>query len=667
LAWRSINTIRALSMDAVEQAQSGHPGTPMALAPAAYVLWSRFLRHNPRNPEWPDRDRFVLSCGHASMLLYSLLYLTGYDLSLDDIRQFRQWGSRTPGHPERGHTPGVETTTGPLGQGFGNAVGMAMAERFLADHFNRPGHEIVNHLVWAFASDGDLMEGVASEAASLAGHLKLGKLNVLYDDNRITIDGDTVLSFSEDVGRRFEGYGWHVTKVVDGNDLIAIARAYEGARAETTRPSLIILRTVIADPAPTKRNSAEAHGAPLGADEVRRTKDLLGWPAEPPFYVPDDALEHWREAVSRGAELEGRWNKELEAYTRAAPDAAAELRRWLSGQLPPDWDRNLPSLTPASGSLATRQASGLALQAIADAVPNLIGGSADLGTSTGTTLKHGGAFGPATSGRIIHWGVREHGMAACLNGIAAHGGLRAFGSSFLVFSDYMKPAIRLAAVMRVPVIYIGTHDSIGLGEDGPTHQPVEHLAMLRAIPNLVTLRPADATETIEAWRIAIERRDGPTMLVLTRQKLPVLDRSILAPAEGARRGAYVLLEAPGGAPDAILIASGSEVGITLEAARRLQADRIAARVVSMPSWELFAREPEHYRNEVLPPAVRVRVAVEAAGPMGWSRWITEEGAMVGMEGFGASAPGERLFREFKLTPEHIAGAVSRLLSQRGQK
>jgi transketolase len=665
LAWRSINAIRALSMDAVEQAQSGHPGTPMALAPAAYVLWSSFLRHNPGNPDWPDRDRFVLSCGHASMLLYSLLYLSGYDLTLEEIRNFRQWGSRTPGHPERGHTPGVETTTGPLGQGFANAVGMAIAERFLADHFNRPGHTIVDHRVWAFASDGDLMEGVASEAASIAGHLRLGKLTVVYDDNHITIDGDTALTFSEDVSRRFEAYGWHVLKVADGNDLAAIAGALESARAETTRPSLVVLRTVIADPAPTKRNSAEAHGAPLGAEEVRRTKEIMGWPLEPRFFVPDDALAHWRGAVARGEELETAWRKHYDSYASAHPALAAEFQRGLSGQLPDGWDRALPAVTPASGALATRQASGLALQAIASSLPNLVGGSADLGGSTGTTLKQGGVFGPATTGRTFHWGVREHGMAACLNGIAAHGGLRPFGSTFLVFSDYMKPAIRLAAIMGLPVIYIGTHDSIGLGEDGPTHQPVEHLAMLRAIPNLVTLRPADATETIEAWRIAIERRDGPTMLVLSRQKLPVLDRDSLGGAEGVRRGAYVLLDPPGSGPvEAIVIATGSEVAAALEAARQLHAGGVRLRVVSMPSWELFAAQPESYRDQVLLPAVRTRLAVEAAGPMGWSRWITDDGVMLGMEGFGASAPGERLFQEFKLTPDHIAHAVKRLLSRR---
>ena len=651
-------------MDAVEQAQSGHPGTPMALAPAAYVLWTRFLRHNPRNPDWPDRDRFVLSCGHASMLLYSLLHLSGYDLPLEEIKNFRQWGSLTPGHPERGHTPGVETTTGPLGQGFGNAVGMAIAERFLADHFNRPGHTIVDHRVWTFASDGDLMEGVASETASLAGHLRLGKLNVVYDDNHITIDGDTALTFSENVGGRFEAYGWHVVRVPDGNDLAAIEAAYEAARTETARPSLIILRTAIADPAPTKRNTAEAHGAPLGADEVRRTKEIMGWPLEPEFHVPEDALAHWRGAVSRGAELESEWKRRYDAYTAAHANMASEFQQWLSGSLPPAWDKNLPVVSPTAGQLATRQASGLALQAIAAAVPNLVGGSADLGGSTGTTLKQGGVFGPDSSGRTFHWGVREHGMAACLNGIAAHGGLRPFGSTFLVFSDYMKPSIRLAAIMRLPVIYIGTHDSIGVGEDGPTHQPVEHLAMLRAIPNLVTIRPADAGETIEAWRVAMERREGPTMLVLTRQKLPVLDRTVVGAADGVKRGAYVLLDPPGtGRIDAILIATGSEVTVALGAARLLHADGVRARVVSMPSWELFAAQPERYRDVVLPPAVRARVAIEAAGTFGWSRWTTEEGAVVGMEGFGASAPGERLYQEFKLTPEQVAATAKQLLSR----
>jgi transketolase len=651
-------------MDAVEAAQSGHPGTPMALAPAAYVLWSRFLRHNPRNPAWPDRDRFVLSAGHASMLLYSLLYLTGYDLPLEEVRAFRQWGSLTPGHPERAHTPGVETTTGPLGQGVGNAVGMAIAERILSRHFNRPGHRVINHRTWAIVSDGDMMEGVASEACSLAGHLRLDKLTLIYDDNRITIDGDTALTFSEDVGRRFEAYGWHVVKVADGNDLAAIAAAVEAARAETGRPTLVVLRTVIADPAPTKRNTSEAHGAPLGAEEVRRTKEIIGWPDEPKFFIPDDALAHWREAVDRGEGMESEWRAALAAYAAEHPELAAELERWLSGKLPEGWDRDLPVLTPASGQLATRQASGLALQAIAAAVPNLVGGSADLGGSTGTTLKQGGTLGPESAGRTIHWGVREHGMAAALNGIAAHGGLRAFGSTFLVFSDYMKPSIRLAAIMRLPVIYIGTHDSIGVGEDGPTHQPVEHLAMLRAIPNLVLLRPGDATETVEAWRIAMERGDGPTMLVLSRQKLPVLDREALGKAELVARGAYVLLDPPGGNPQAILIGTGSELHVALAAARLLQADRVKVRVVSMPSWELFGAQPEAYRDEVLPPSVRARLAIEAASPFGWLRWTTDGGAMLGMDGFGASAPGDRLFKEFQLTPERAAEIVRGLLARR---
>jgi transketolase len=651
-------------MDAVEAAQSGHPGTPMALAPAAYVLWQRFLRHNPRNPAWPDRDRFVLSCGHASMLLYSLLYLTGYDLSLDDIKAFRQWGSKTPGHPERGHTPGVETTTGPLGQGVGNAVGMAIAERLLADRFNRPGHAIVDHRTWAFVSDGDLMEGVASEASSLAGHLRLHKLTLVYDDNHITIDGDTSLTFSEDVQRRFEAYGWHVVRVADGNDLNAIAAALESATRETTGPTLVILRTHIADPAPTKRDTAEAHGAPLGAEEVRRTKEIIGWPDEPKFFVPDDALRRWRTSEERGAALEADWTARRSRYAADEPALAAELERDLRGALPDGWDRSLPVPTPAGGALATRQASGQALRAIVAAVPNLVGGSADLAGSTGTTLKEGGSFGPGTTGRTFHWGIREHGMGACLNGMAAHGGLRVFGSTFLVFSDYMKPSIRLAAIMKLPVIYVGTHDSIGLGEDGPTHQPVEHLAMLRAIPNLVVLRPADATETIEAWRVAMRRTDGPTILALSRQKLPVLDRQTLGAADGVARGAYVLLDPPVSNPQAILIATGSEVHVALDAARTLAAERVRVRVVSMTSWELFAAQPAAYREKVLPSSVRVRVGIEAASGFGWERWITADGTMLAMTGFGASAPAERLFKEFNFTSANVAATVRRLLAER---
>ncbi|HEX5633009.1 MAG TPA: transketolase, partial [Gemmatimonadales bacterium] len=494
--------MRVLAMDAVEQANSGHPGTPMALAPVAYLLWTRHLRHNPSNPAWDDRDRFVLSCGHASMLLYSLLHLTGYELPIEEIARFRQWHSRTPGHPERGDTVGVETTTGPLGQGVGNAVGMAMAERFLAERFNRAGHAVVDHRTWAIVSDGDLMEGIASEAASLAGHLRLGKLKLIYDDNRITIDGGTALSFSEDVGARFEAYGWHVLRVDDGNDLDAIDAALAAASAETARPSLIVLRTIIADPAPTKRNTSGAHGAPLGAEEIRKTKAILGWPDEP-FHVPQEAYDDFRGVVERGRALEARWRQTFSGWAKADPAAADEYTRCQRGELPADWTSKLPVIPAEKGPLATRQASHTALQALAAAIPNLVGGSADLAESTGTARKTGGEFGPGTTGTTVHWGIREHAMGAAMNGMAAHGGVRPFGSTFLVFFDYMKPAIRLASLMKLPVIYVGTHDSIGVGEDGPTHQPVDQLPMLRAIPGLVTLRPADAGETVEAWRAAI--------------------------------------------------------------------------------------------------------------------------------------------------------------------
>lgn len=659
IEWRSINTIRALAMDAVQAANSGHPGTPMALAPAAYVLWTRFLRYNPRNPHWDDRDRFILSCGHASMLLYSLLYLTGYDLSLDELKRFRQWGSKTPGHPERGHTPGVEVTTGPLGQGFGNAVGMAAAIRILAERFNRPGFDIVNHRVWGFCSDGDLMEGVSSEAASLAGHLRLGALNMIYDDNHITIDGNTELAFSEDVGRRFQAYGWHVQQVADGNDLDAIHLALEAARRETTRPSLIVLRTVIGNPAPDKQGTAAAHGAPLGKDEVARTKAILGWPDQP-FFVPDDALAHWREAGARGAKPESEWNALLTRYQAEYPADAAEYQRWMAGTLPAGWDAGLPDFTPDQGPIATRQASAKALHPLMAAVPEVVGGSADLSESTGVVLEEYVPMGPAATGRAFHFGIREHGMGAALNGMAAHGGLRPFGSTFFVFTDYMKPAIRLAALMKLPVIFIGTHDSIGLGEDGPTHQPIEHLAMLRAVPGLSLIRPADATETVEGWRAALERTDGPTLMVLTRQKLPILDRATLAPASGLRRGAYVLVDPPGG-PEAILMATGSEVSIALAAAQQLAAEGIRARVVSFPSWDRFAAQSAEYRAEVLPPAIRARVAIEAGASLGWERWLGERGVMLGIDHFGASAPAERIYQEFGLTPDAAAAVVRRLV------
>jgi transketolase len=658
--WRIINSLRVLAMDAVEQAQSGHPGTPMALAPASYVLWDRVLRFDPAHPEWHDRDRFVLSCGHASMLIYGVLHLTGYDLSLEDIRQFRQFGSRTPGHPERGHTPGIETTTGPLGQGIGNAVGMAIAERFLADRFNRPGFEVVDHRTWVMASDGDMMEGVGGEAASLAGHLRLGKLNVIYDDNHITIDGSTALSFSEDVGRRFQAYGWHVQHVTDGNDLAAIGHALEAARDETARPSLIVLRTHIGDPAPTKRDTAAAHGSPLGTEEVRRTKAILGWPEDSTFQVAPEAAE-WRERCrERGARASREWQALFDRYEKQHANSARQFLEWQAGRLPDKWDDTLPRFSPTDGKLATRHASARVLSALAEKLPNLIGGSADLAESTGAELKGGGSLEAGSMGRNLHWGVREHVMIAALNGMAAHGGVRPFGSTFLIFTDYCKPSIRLGGLMGLPVIVIGTHDSIGLGEDGPTHQPIEQLAMLRATPNLTVIRPADAAETVQAWHAAITHRDGPTILALTRQKVPVLDRSKLSSADGVLRGGYVLLDAPG-ALQAIVIATGSEVHIALGAVEQLQARGVRVRLVSLPSWELFERQPAAYRESVLPRAVKARVSVEAASTFGWSRYVGATGEAVGLDRFGASAPGDRLFREFGFTVERVVQAVEATL------
>lgn len=645
-------------MDAVEQAQSGHPGTPMALAPAAYVLWTRYLRHNPANPDWPDRDRFILSCGHASMLLYSMLHLTGYDLTLSDLHDFRQFGSRTPGHPERGHTKGVEVTTGPLGQGVGNSIGMGIATRILSERFNRPDFSLVNHRIWVFASDGDLMEGVASEASSLAGHLRLGNLKMVYDDNHITIDGETGLAFTEDRGKRYEAYGWKVLHIQDGNNLTEIAAAYEAAIAETGRPVLIIMRTIIADPAPTKRNTPEAHGAPLGAEEVKRTKEIMGW-TEPPFVVPEGVRAHMLDVKARGEDQETAWRTLKNDYDRSHAELGAEFDLWVSGKLPQGWDAKLPVFTPKDGKLATRQASQSALNAITPVVKNLVGGSADLATSTGTVIKDGGDLGPDAAGRNIHWGVREHAMGSCLNGLVAHGALRGFGSTFLIFFDYMKPAVRLAALSKIPVIFIGTHDSIGLGEDGPTHQPIEQLAMLRAMPNVVTIRPADANETVEAWRMALERNDGPTVLALSRQKLPVIDRSTHAPAAGLRRGGYILQDPKDGF-DGILLATGSEVHLALEAAALLAAAGHRARVVSLPSWELFDAQPVAYRDEVLPPAVTTRVAIEAAATFGWSRYVGPAGTVLGLDHFGASAPAEELYQEFGLTAERMADAFKRL-------
>jgi len=639
-----INTIRTLAMDAVQQADSGHPGTAMALAPLAYVLWQRHLRYNPANPEWLDRDRFILSAGHACMLLYSVLYLTGYDLTLDEIKQFRQWGSRTPGHSEHGVTPGVEATTGPLGQGIGNAVGMAIAEAQLAALFNRPGQAIIDHYTYFLASDGDLMEGVSHEACSLAGHLKLGKLIGFYDDNRITIDGSTELALSDNTTRRFESYGWHVQRIADGNDLKAIDTAIAQAKRVTERPSLIIVRTHIAWGSPHKQDTAEAHGAPLGADEVKATKQNLGWPSLEPFYVPDDALEQWRSAKTRGAQLEAGWKKRWDTYRAAHPDLAAELERRLAGRLPTGWDAALPAFGP-NDAQATRAASGKVLNAIATKLPELMGGSADLTGSNNTEIKGGGP------GRNFHYGVREHAMGTILNGITLHRGFIPFGGTFLIFSDYMRPSIRLAALTHLKPIYVFTHDSIGLGEDGPTHQPIEQLAALRAIPNMTVIRPSDATEVVEAWRAAITHRNGPVALVLTRQKVAVVDRTKYAPAAGLQRGGYVLADSPN--PDIVLMATGSEVELILGAYERLKAEGRRPRAVSMPCLEYFAKQSDDYRASVLPPPPVPRIAVEAAAPQSWYRWVGENGVIMGIERFGESAPYQRIYKEFGLTVDGI--------------
>jgi transketolase len=654
-----INTIRMLAVDAVEQAKSGHPGMPMGTAALAYVLWTRFLKHNPAHPKWPGRDRFVLSAGHGSMLLYSLLHLTGYDLSLDDLKQFRQWGSRTPGHPEYGLTPGVETTTGPLGQGFANGVGMAIAEAFLAERFNRPGYTIVDHYTYAIVSDGDLMEGVASEAASLAGHLQLGKLIYLYDDNGISIDGSTDLTFTEQVCKRFDAYGWQVQEIADGNDLTAIDTALKAAQAERTKPSLIIVHTHIAYGSPGKQDTAEAHGAPLGAEEVKRTKAFFGWPQGPSFYLPDEALAHFRRAVERGRAWEAEWQARFDAYAAAHADLAAEWSRELRGELPPGWEARLPIFKAEDGMMATRIASGRVLNTIAPTIPNLLGGSADLATSNNTLLRDAGAFSPQNrAGRNLYFGVREHGMGAILNGLALHGGVIPYGATFLIFSDYMRPAIRLAALSELPVIYVFTHDSVGLGEDGPTHQPIEHLAALRAMPQLTLIRPADANETAVAWRVALTHRHGPVALALTRQNLPIFDRTQMAAADGLEQGAYILLDAEGATPDLILIASGSEVALAVQARQQLAHHDVRARVVSMPSWELFERQSPAYREAVLPPAVRKRLVIEAGVPQGWHYYVGPEGDIIGLTRFGASAPGSVALENLGL---NVANAVARAL------
>jgi len=649
-----VNTIRMLSVDSIGKANSGHPGMPMGAAAMAYVLWTRFLRHNPQNPKWIDRDRFVLSAGHGSMLLYSLLHLTGYDLSLEDIKNFRQWESKTPGHPEYPLTPGVEITTGPLGQGFAGSVGMAIAERFLAARFNRPDHVIVDHYIYSIAGDGDLMEGVSHEAASLAGHLKLGKLILLYDDNHISIEGSTDITFTENRTARFESYGWHVREVADGNDLDAIEKAIAAAQKETKLPSLISVRTHIGFGSPNKQDTASAHGEPLSPDEIKLTKENLGWPREPSFFIPDEALDHFRQAINRGKNLHDQWHSRFKAYKEAYPDLAAELNRWVSGELPENWASEIPSFPPDPKGKATRVTSGAVLNAIAQNVTNLLGGSADLAPSNKTLVNGENDFqADDHQGRNLRFGVREHGMGSILNGMALHGGVIPYGGTFLVFSDYMRPAIRLAAMMGLKVIYIFTHDSIGLGEDGPTHQPVEQLAALRAIPNLTVIRPCDANETAEAWRIAMKPDNGPVALALTRQGLPVLDRSVYALATGLSRGAYVLRDARNGKPDIILVASGSEIHVALDASQELEKKGRGVRVVSMPSWELFDKQPEEYRHQVLPPEIKTRVAVEAGASQGWHRYVGNKGDVVGIDSFGASAPSKVLFEKFGITADRV--------------
>ncbi len=656
-----INTIRTLAMDAVQQANSGHPGAPMGLASIGYVLWTRFLRHNPDNPRWFDRDRFILSNGHASMLQYALLHLTGYDLSLDDLKNFRQWGSKTPGHPEYGHTPGVETTTGPLGQGFMNGVGMAMAEAHLAAIFNREGHEIVDHHTYLICGDGDLMEGASHEAASLAGHLGLGKLICVYDDNHITIEGSTALSCSDDAARRFRAYGWHVQDLGDrAGDLDALAAAISAARDERERPSLIIVRSHIGFGSPRRQDTSSAHGEPLGEEEIRLTKRFYGWPEDESFLIPGEVSECMGRAREKGSELEDQWQRRFQGYRQAYPELADRFLAALDGALPGGWEGDLP-LFPPEKAIATRAAAGTVLNALAGKIPWLAGGSADLSPSTKTLIAGSGYFSrDDRGGRNFAWGIREHAMCACVSGMALHGGIRPYAATFFVFTDYARPSIRLAALMGLPVVYVMTHDSIGVGEDGPTHQPVEHLASLRAMPNLCVIRPADANETAFAWRAALERTTGPTMLVLTRQNLPVVDRSVFAPAAEVLKGGYILSREKGPRPDVILMATGSEVQLAVSAQNALAAGNIAARVVSMPSWELFREQPQEYRDQVLPPDVTARLAIEAGASFGWREWVGDRGAVIAMDRFGASAPAGELFRQFGFTVENVVTTAREL-------
>ncbi len=674
---KCVNTIRFLSVDMIQKANSGHPGLPLGCAPMAYVLWTRFLKHHPENPHWTDRDRFVLSAGHGSALLYSLLHLTGYDVSLDDIKQFRQWGSKTPGHPERGHVPGVETTTGPLGQGMSNAVGMAMAEAQLAARYNRDGHKVVDHYTYAIVSDGDLMEGVASEASSLAGHLQLGKLICLYDDNNVTLAAGTDITFTENRGARFKAYGWHVQTVEDGNDLDAIEAAIKRAQRRKDQPSLIVVHTHIGYGSPLQ-DSFKSHGSPLGAENTAATKQKLGWPAEPAFLIPEDALAHFREANAKGKRAESGWKRRWNKYAKAFPALAAELQGSLEGKLPVGWDADIPVFPADAKGLATRVSGGKVLSAIAAKLPAVTGGSADLDPSTKTAVKGLGVFSPGTepdeqgvadgevwsyAGRNLHFGVREHAMGAIANGMAAHGGVIPYTATFMVFSDYMRPPMRLAAIMGLHVINVFTHDSIAVGEDGPTHEPVEQLAALRSVPGLIVLRPGDANEAAVAWKVAIEASDHPSAMILSRQNVPTLDRNVFASAEGVRRGAYVLLDAQGGAPEVILIGTGAETGLVAQATQKLQAEGIRARAVSMPSWELFEAQDQSYRDAVLPPAVRKRLAVEAGVRQGWERWVGDAGTGIGVDRYGASAPGGLVLEKYGFSVANVIARAKALLGR----
>jgi transketolase len=680
---RCVDTIRFLSVDAIENANSGHPGMPMGAATMAYVLWMRHLRHNPSDPGWLNRDRFILSAGHASSLLYVLLHLTGYDLPLSEIKAFRQWGSKTPGHPENTVTPGVEVTTGPLGQGIGNAVGEAIAEVHLAARYNRPGHTIVDHYTYAIAGDGDLMEGISAEACAIAGHLGLGKLIVLYDANSISLAGSTSLSFTEDVLKRFEAQDWHVQRVDDGHDIAALSEAFDAAKADTAHPSLIIVNTIIGDGAPHKQGTFDAHGAPLGAEELAAAKERAGWPVEPLFYIPEDVLTHFRSAIDRGKQWQGEWQQQFSAYGMEHPDLRAEFTRRMKGELPNGWDENLPAFPPDEVGLATRKASETVLQRMAAKIPELIGGSADLNPCTYTWLKgYGdlqsptrepngiqGAVGDAWgyAGRNLHYGVREHAMGAIANGMAGHGGFIPYTATFLPFADYMRAPIRLAALSRSRVVFVFTHDSIMVGEDGPTHQPIEQVMNLRAVPNLIVIRPADANEVSVAWRVAVQNATGPTALIFSRQKLSVFDRARYASAEGLTRGGYILWESSACTPDLIIIGTGSEVQLAVQAGEDLGVEGINVRVVSLPSWELFDRQTQEYRESILPKSVRARIAIEAGIVIGWEHYVGLDGTVVGMTGFGASAPGHVLYEHFGFTKENVITQAKKLLVQREQR